>query len=180
MTLQLMYSCWIVAGTIGVVAGLRSCYSRSGSQESVAPTAFMASSLVAIATANLVLVLTGIGLTRDLRHLRPEQVLNCVTCFVQWLTIKAACSIDLCHPIPAYQIFLGDVTIHKWLDGFHGWLDERQRLVLWRDLYEIKLTKSVVRFVVKGYCFCEEFNFTHECPRSCKRNSGQKINVCTV
>ncbi|KAK3911964.1 Envoplakin, partial [Frankliniella fusca] len=60
-----------VSGVAGVIAGLRSCYSSSGRGGSgrppIAPTVFMALSLVALAVANLVLVLAAIGLVRDAR-----------------------------------------------------------------------------------------------------------------
>ncbi|XP_052126368.1 uncharacterized protein LOC113211618 isoform X2 [Frankliniella occidentalis] len=62
-----------VSGVAGVIAGLRSCYSssvRGGSgsgRPPIAPTVFMALSLVALAVSNLVLVLAAIGLVRDAR-----------------------------------------------------------------------------------------------------------------
>ncbi|KAJ1527482.1 hypothetical protein ONE63_007455 [Megalurothrips usitatus] len=62
-----------ISGVVGIIAGLRSCYSsslRGGSgsgRPPIAPTAFMALSLVTLAVANLVLVLAAIGLVRDAR-----------------------------------------------------------------------------------------------------------------
>jgi hypothetical protein len=56
----------MASGVVGVLAGLRSCYSvRDSSPSTLAVTAFLALCLVSLAVSNLVVVLAVIGLVRD-------------------------------------------------------------------------------------------------------------------
>lgn len=56
----------MASGVVGVLAGLRSCYSvRNPSSSTLAVTAFLALCLVSLAVSNLVVVLAVIGLVRD-------------------------------------------------------------------------------------------------------------------
>lgn len=56
----------MASGVVGVLAGLRSCYSvRDSSPSTLAVTAFLALCLVSLAVSNLVVVLAVIGLLRD-------------------------------------------------------------------------------------------------------------------
>jgi hypothetical protein len=56
----------MASGVVGVLAGLRSCYSvRDSSSSAFAVTAFLALCLVSLAVSNLVVVLAVIGLVRD-------------------------------------------------------------------------------------------------------------------
>jgi hypothetical protein len=56
----------MATGVVGVLAGLRSCYSVTESSPSrLAVTAFLALCLISLAVGNLVVVLAVIGLVRD-------------------------------------------------------------------------------------------------------------------
>jgi hypothetical protein len=67
----------MASGVVGVLAGLRSCYSVTASSPStLAVTAFLALCLVSLAVSNLVVVLAVIGLVRDGRSADVHAIEN--------------------------------------------------------------------------------------------------------
>lgn len=79
----------MATGVVGVLAGLRSCYSVTESSPSrLAVTAFLALCLISLAVSNLVVVLSVIGLVRDgqsadVRAIQKENVSSSMMC-VRW------------------------------------------------------------------------------------------------
>jgi hypothetical protein len=75
----------MATGVVGVLAGLRSCYSVTESSPSrLAVTAFLALCLISLAVSNLVVVLAVIGLVRDgqsadVRAIEEEKASSSIT-----------------------------------------------------------------------------------------------------
>jgi hypothetical protein len=98
----------MASGVMGVLAGLRSCYSvRDSAPSSLAVTAFLALCLVSLAISNLVVVLAVIGLVRDgqstdVRAIEDEQASSGDTESLVFIVTQLVCMEPEC-PSPYLQ-----------------------------------------------------------------------------